>query len=560
MLDLPSSLNEILKQASGKLQQAGLTGEAVELERLAEQVFQPCVVAVIGRVKAGKSTFINALLRDDLAKVGTTETTATINYFRYGIPSDPSRPVRCFWRSGQYSDVDLEFIDSLQGNSEETLRRAEGISHLEYFLPNPFLKHVTLVDTPGTGAVVDEHQNRTAGYLRLSQQLRQRHDEETQRIGESTDAVIYLVGAVARATDLTFLEEFRRATQGCSRALNAIGVMAKIDLSCEVMDRRLELARKIAVQLQDGLNTVIPVSAGLRRAVDRMLENDREGLKRQIVALRRIPPARLSKFLDNEELFLETEPADCPVSIDERKVLLGELPWMVFTTIARIASNPELDEEGVISELDQVAGFDQVRSTLEKHFFRRGQLLRCYRVVNDARRLLDEIKYRRLALLSRQSRIEAAQQERFLNFIRQANGDPQVAAELENFVVERLGRVHPPLLESVVHELDRELSRFYHRLENFNADFEALQQVEENPELFSPAETDELRRVLGLYGLELKNRLPEVEDWAAHLEERQQAWRQIGLVDRHPLRSRLADWLVARYGLMLDELFETTQL
>ena len=70
------------------------------MERLAQQVDQPCVVAVVGRVKAGKSTFINALLGQDLAKVGTTETTATINYFRYGRP-DPERPVRCIWRYGQ---------------------------------------------------------------------------------------------------------------------------------------------------------------------------------------------------------------------------------------------------------------------------------------------------------------------------------------------------------------------------------------------------------------------------------------------------------------------------
>jgi hypothetical protein len=34
------------------------------------------------------------------------------------------------------------------------LRRADWVDHLEYFLPNPVLKQITLVDTPGTGAVV----------------------------------------------------------------------------------------------------------------------------------------------------------------------------------------------------------------------------------------------------------------------------------------------------------------------------------------------------------------------------------------------------------------------
>lgn len=69
----------------------------------------------MGRVKAGKSTFINALLGvgEDLATVGTTETTATINYFRYGNPADPERPVRCYWRGGGYEDCSASFLHQL---------------------------------------------------------------------------------------------------------------------------------------------------------------------------------------------------------------------------------------------------------------------------------------------------------------------------------------------------------------------------------------------------------------------------------------------------------------
>jgi len=106
------------------------------MEELSKQVYLPCVVAVVGRVKAGKSTFVNALLREDLAKAGTTETTAAINYFSYGTP-DPGRPVRCHWRGGKVTDETREVLDGLQGNDLETLRRADGVDHLEYLLPNP---------------------------------------------------------------------------------------------------------------------------------------------------------------------------------------------------------------------------------------------------------------------------------------------------------------------------------------------------------------------------------------------------------------------------------------
>src|SRR5215216_6660342 len=171
MNSVQENLIAILRQAAARLREVGLPAELAErMEGLAKQVYQPCVVAVVGRVKVGKSTFVNALLRQDLAKVGTTETTATINYFTYGNP-DPNLPVRCHWRSGKVTDESRSFLDDLQGNDLETLRRTDGIDHLEYFLPNPLLKQITLVDTPGTGTVVDEHQNRTAEFMQLNRQL-----------------------------------------------------------------------------------------------------------------------------------------------------------------------------------------------------------------------------------------------------------------------------------------------------------------------------------------------------------------------------------------------------
>jgi hypothetical protein len=212
--DVRENLAGILRRAAGRLREAGLPAEVSgRMEALAGQVHEPCVVAVVGRVKVGKSTFVNALLGEDLAKVGTTETTATINYFAYGQP-DPERPVRCHWRGGKVTDESKAFLDGLQGNDLETLRRADGVDHLEYFLPNPILKQITLVDTPGTGAVVDEHQDRTAEFMQLNDQLRARHDEDTRRLGDTADAVIYLVGHVAKASDGAFLQEFARTTGG----------------------------------------------------------------------------------------------------------------------------------------------------------------------------------------------------------------------------------------------------------------------------------------------------------------------------------------------------------
>lgn len=73
-------------------------------KRLRDEADMPCVLAVAGKVKAGKSSFLNALLGVDLAMVGTTETTATINYFRYPRPDEeinPEKPVVVHWNDGR---------------------------------------------------------------------------------------------------------------------------------------------------------------------------------------------------------------------------------------------------------------------------------------------------------------------------------------------------------------------------------------------------------------------------------------------------------------------------
>ena len=64
-----------------------------EIERILLNIDQPCELAVVGQVKAGKSSFINALLGEDLAVVDDTEATATIKNIRYRVVNYPDKPI-----------------------------------------------------------------------------------------------------------------------------------------------------------------------------------------------------------------------------------------------------------------------------------------------------------------------------------------------------------------------------------------------------------------------------------------------------------------------------------
>ncbi|MDY3563789.1 dynamin family protein [Gemmata sp. JC673] len=553
MRDVQERLCYLLRGTAEGMRQSGAPGEAaLQMERLAGQVEQPCEVAVVGRVKAGKSTFINALLgaEDELAKVGATETTATINYFRYGIP-DPARPVRCYWRSGQTEDVSRDFLDRLQGNDLETLRRAEGIHHLEYRLPNRFLEQAVLVDTPGLGAVVDTHQDRTAEYMNLYNQLRHRHDLETQELDSRADAVIYLTDAVARVTDRDFLDDFGQVTRGRSRARNAIGVLARIDQQPEILSRRHDLAAKIARQLEQSLNTVLPVSGGLQFALNRLLAREKAGLNRLVAAFSRVPAETAEALLASEELYLVKR---CLLSAEEREQLLDDkIPWTVFTTIVRRVVAARLSTERLEEELTELAGFRPLRDALDRHFFQRAAYLRCFRIVNDARAVLDNIRFRELPKARSREREDQTRRDRFLAFIRGTGKGGAVAQELEEFV----NRTHEASrrserLESDLRRWSGEFDRLFHDLEEHNADFEVLQLLEQQSELFTGAELDELRPLFGLYGLENEKRLPSGQRTLSEIARFQQRWHRVALEQRNNLRTQIAERAVVRLGLIVE--------
>ncbi|GAC1342946.1 MAG: hypothetical protein NVSMB27_02380 [Ktedonobacteraceae bacterium] len=398
MKDLQPRLIKALQQMVEYLYEAELPVELVEqVLLLIEQINRPCLVAVVGQVKAGKSTFINALLGENLAKVGAIETTATINYFRYGR-TNPDHPIRCYWRDGTVTDEKLQFLDELQEIDDETLRRAEKIDYLEYLPP----EQIILVDTPGTWSAVEQHQQRIAEFMALPHlnrqfQIQEHQNQQTQRIGSKADAVIYVFNEIVRNTDLQFLTEFQRAAQNQVRSLNVIGIIAKIDLDPELIRRREELAKNIAGgALRDKLNAVIPISASLQQALDGLLAKKRRRLQQMMAVLREIPPATLIELLSSSEAYLEM---DLPISSIEWEQLQENMVWTAFTTIVNVIKELSFEENAIVDKLQEIAGFKKVREILEQHFVKRAKLLHCYRIVTEVQHIHNTVRFQHRATL-----------------------------------------------------------------------------------------------------------------------------------------------------------------
>ena len=102
------------------------------LARSMEQLDEVFLLVVVGEFNSGKSAFINALLGQRLLKEGVTPTTAQVNVLQYGSESE----------------------------------RVIKTPHLHLVTaPCDLLRAIHIVDTPGTNAVIREHEAITAEFV-----------------------------------------------------------------------------------------------------------------------------------------------------------------------------------------------------------------------------------------------------------------------------------------------------------------------------------------------------------------------------------------------------------
>lgn len=404
-----------------------------QMERFFDLAEKPCVLAIAGQVKAGKSSFLNALLGMDLAAVGTTETTATINVFKYGKVKDPQKPVMVYWADGREPEAQTkEFIDSLQGYSDEVLEKAEKIDHLEYIVEDERLADITLVDTPGFASVVDEHEQRTADFFNpRREKLRNRQFEQSGALTESADAVIFISGPVAKANAQKFFGERIPHIS----PFNAIGVMAQIDTIepsetgrndrwegvKEILSKANELANLLGKAFEHELHTVLPVAASLYHNIEQLMQSGQlEELQKNI---RLIPQDRFNKRFDmiSENWKAKDGPyqkffESCSLPLDLRMKMVGDMPWKVFCVIAITLYYLPLDE--AVDYLLRFSGMDRLKQLLEERFFKRSKSIRCARILRDAQQSLVYIKNMELP----RKRSEVKSRDAFLDVIKASKG------------------------------------------------------------------------------------------------------------------------------------------
>src|SRR6478609_274858 len=183
---LTSAVGDLLRTAAA---QATSPAAHADLTELSARLTGPLRVAIAGKIKAGKSTLLNALVGEELAPTDAGECTRIVTWYRKGdqpqvllCPRSGSPEVAYFSRETGALDIDLAG------------REPADVDRLEVSWPTSRLDEITLIDTPGIASISTDLSARTLRVLTPE-------DDRPPVV----DAVLYLLRHT-HASDVRFLE------------------------------------------------------------------------------------------------------------------------------------------------------------------------------------------------------------------------------------------------------------------------------------------------------------------------------------------------------------------
>lgn len=332
-----------------------------EVHLLLDRLHGPLRVAIAGKVKAGKSTLLNALLGEGLAATDAGECTQIVTWYRHGDvpmatahPRDGAAEARPFKRDGMALTIDL-------GS-----HRAQDLDHLDVQWPNSRLRDLTLIDTPGLASISSDVSSRT--YTALAP------DDDRPAVA---DAVLYLLRHT-HPSDIRFLEAFHGDGTTHGTPMNAVGVLSRADEIGSARLDALEVAERVArryredVRLRRMCPLVVPVAGLLAFGGSTLSQAEFRALS----ALAGAPASETDPLLLTADR-LAQRPSVVPVTELEREHLLGRLGlYGVRTCVRLLRTSATTTSTALSAQLVALSGLDALRSVLIRQFTQRSQVLK----------------------------------------------------------------------------------------------------------------------------------------------------------------------------------------
>ncbi|HEX8805232.1 MAG TPA: dynamin family protein [Acidimicrobiales bacterium] len=329
-----------------------------DVDAIGQRLNGPLHVAIAGRVKAGKSTLLNALVGERLAPTDAGECTRLVSWYRRGQRYEVSARLR----TGQDKALEFRRDDGalnvvLNGVAESD------VQFLDVRWPASTLERVTLIDTPGLASLNDENSRRTREFLD--------HDGDHT---PDADAVIYLMRHLHRS-DVEFLDAFMDRSVAAASPVNAVAVLSRGDEIGAGRPDAMESAGRIAERYRSDESvhalcaTVVPM-AGLLAETGLTLREAEVSSLRELAAT---PAEELELMLLSAEQFCDVHASGLTAEI--RRELLDRLGMYGVRIAVREIRAGATTAVALGPKLVEHSGLNRLNRVIAEHFLPRARVL-----------------------------------------------------------------------------------------------------------------------------------------------------------------------------------------
>lgn len=342
-----------------------------ELDELDARLTQSLRVALVGSVKAGKSTLLNGLLGERIAPTDARECTRIVTCYHYG--TTPS--VTASMKDGRLTTVPTRrqkdrFELELDGLAPED------VDQLDVYWPAPGLQGITLIDTPGIASISRDVADQTDRFLLPEQGVM------------GADAVVYLLRS-AHESDIRYIRALNERTRHNNSSIGSVAVLSRADelgagrLTAMVSINQAVEQLRNHPELEGVCETIVPV-AGLMGMGAMILRQADFKTLRDLAARK---PEETHQLLLSGERFVTAREEWLPSELT--RIDLLDRFGMYGIRIALAAVRGGVDDAAQLSaELLRRSGLDELRRVIDIHFRQRQAELKAHAVVLALHRLL----------------------------------------------------------------------------------------------------------------------------------------------------------------------------
>lgn len=330
-----------------------------------DRLDEPLRVAIAGKVKAGKSTLLNALIGERIAPTDAGECTRVVTWYRDGRgPRIVLYPKAGAPRQLSVQRDDGALVIDLAGNPADEVERLVGD------WPSQHLRSATLIDTPGMSSLSTEVAQRSAMFL-----------NPEDGTPTEADAVIYLMRHL-HATDAQFLEAFRDQDVGRAASVNTVGVISRADEigggRVDAMSSAMSVAQRYRTEpaLRGLCQNVIAVAGLLAQTGATLRQTEFAAL----TELSQVPHAQLESSLLLLDRFLADDgplAALVPtVSSPVRRALLDRFGVFGIRISTQLIGAGTDTAAALAAELVRHSGLHELQDALHNQFTQRRDVLK----------------------------------------------------------------------------------------------------------------------------------------------------------------------------------------